>query len=301
MNLRSVDLNLLVALDALLSERHVTRAAEKVGLSQPAMSNALSRLRHHFKDDLLVRTARGMETTPRGQSLEAPVRNMLRQVERMLDSGPGFDPARAKRRFTVRLSDLLSLLILPQLADAMAAAGDSLGLDVVHLSPTATVDALEKDDIDIAVSMELQHSTSIRSETAFADKMVCVMRKSHRLAKRRLTLHSFLAERHVKVSMSPTDLRFVDNVLAEKRLKRLTALNVPHWLVVPHVLRRTDYLAVMPARLAAAVADTSLVSRDLPFASAKFDWKVYWHRRHDDDPANAWLREQIRAACKQLG
>jgi DNA-binding transcriptional LysR family regulator len=300
MNLRSVDLNLLVALDALLAERHVTRAAEKIGLSQPAMSNALSRLRHHFKDDLLVRTAKGMETTPRGQSLEAPVRNMLRQVERMLDSGPEFDPARAKRRFTVRLSDLLSLLILPQLSAGLAAAGDGIDLDVVHLSPMATVDALEKDDIDVAVSMELQHSTSIQSETAFSDKMVCVMSTSHRLANRRLALGAFLAERHVKVSMSPTDLRFVDNVLAERRLKRRTALNVPHWLVVPHVLKKTDYLAVMPARLAAAVADKTLVSRDLPFASASFDWKIYWHRRHDDDPANRWLRDQVHAACKRL-
>ncbi|MBV1694459.1 MAG: LysR family transcriptional regulator [Hyphomicrobiales bacterium] len=300
MNLRSVDLNLLVALDALLAERHVTRAAEKIGVSQPAMSNALSRLRHHFKDDLLVRTAKGMEITTRGQALEAPLRNMLKQVERMFADGPGFDPARTKRRVTVRLSDLLSLLILPQLSAGLAAAGDGIDLDVVHLSPMATVDALEKDDIDVAVSMELQHSRSIQSETAFSDKMVCVMSNSHRLANRRLTLDAFLAERHVKVSMSPTDLRFVDNVLAEKRLKRRTALNVPHWLVVPHVLKKTDYLAVMPARLAGAVADKTLVSRDLPFASASFDWKIYWHRRHDDDLANCWLRDQVHAACKRL-
>lgn len=300
MNLRSVDLNLLVALDALLSERHVTRAAERVGLSQPAMSNALSRLRHHFKDDLLVRTATGMEATPRGQSLAAPVKHMLRQIERMFESAPGFDPVTAKRRFGVRLSDLLSFLILPQLTAVIAAAGDGLGLDVVHLPPLQTVDALEKDEIDLAVSMDLQHSTSIKSEVAFADKMVCVMRKSHPLAKRRLTLNAFLEQHHVKVSMSPTDLRFVDNILAERRLKRVTALNVPHWLVVPQVLKRTDYLAVMPTRLADVLVGNTLVTRDLPFASATFEWKLYWHRRHDDDPAGRWLRQQVRAACQGL-
>jgi len=300
MNLRSVDLNLLVALDALLAERHVTRAAERVGLSQPAMSNALSRLRRHFKDDLLVRTASGMEATPRGQSLAEPVRNLLRQIERMLESDPGFDPAIAKRRFSVRLSDVLSYLVLPQLCADIADAGRGLGLDVVHLPPLQTVDALEKDDIDLAVSMELQHSTSIKSETAFADKMVCVMRKSHRLASRRLTLDTFLAERHVRVSMSPTDLRFVDDVLAERRLKRNTALNVPHWLVVPQILRHTDYLAVMPARLADKFAQKALVVRDLPFASAAFEWKLYWHRRHDDNPAILWLRTQFRTACQSL-
>ena len=297
MNLRSVDLNLLVALDALLTERHVTRAAEKVGLTQPAMSNALARLRHHFNDDLLVRTAKGMETTPRGQALVSPVRNSLRQIERMLDSTPGFDPARTKQRFTIRLSDLLSFLILPHLTGSVGKASEGLGLDIVHLSPAQTIDALEKDDLDLAVSMDLQHSSSIRSEPAFADKMVCVMRKSHRLAGQRLTFTKFLGERHVKVSMSPTDLRFVDNVLADMRLKRRTAINVPHWLVVPQILKQTDYIAVMPASVAVALADKSLVVQSLPFASATFEWKVYWHRRHDDNPAVLWLRGQIRAAC----
>jgi DNA-binding transcriptional LysR family regulator len=220
-----------------------------------------------------------------------------RQIERMLDSAPGFDPARTKLRFTIRLSDLLSFLILPQLSESIGKASDSLGLDIVHLSPAQTIDALEKDDIDVAVSMELQHSSSIRSELAFVDKMVCVMRKSHRLAGQRLTLTRFLGERHVKVSMSPTDLRFVDNVLADMRLKRSTALNVPHWLVVPHILRRTDYLSVMPASVAVALADKSLVVQTLPFASAPFEWKIYWHHRHDDNPAITWLRGQIRAAC----
>jgi DNA-binding transcriptional LysR family regulator len=300
MNLRSVDLNLLVALDALLTERHVTRAAEKVGLSQPAMSNALSRLRHHFGDDLLIRTAKGMETTSRGQALVSPVRNALRQVERMLESAPAFDPKRTKRRFTVRLSDLLSFLILPQLSTDIGEASSDLGLDVVHFPPVQTIDALEKDDIDVAVSMELQHSSSIRSEVAFADRMVCVMSKSHHLAGQRLTLKTFLAERHIKVSMSPTDLRFVDNVFANRRLKRSTSLNVPHWLVVPHILKRTDYLSVMPASFADALAEKSLVVRDLPFASAAFEWKIYWHRRHDDNPAITWLRGQIRIACSNL-
>jgi DNA-binding transcriptional LysR family regulator len=300
MNLRSVDLNLLIALDALLTERHVTRAAEKVGLSQPAMSNALSRLRHHFKDDLLIRTAKGMEATSRGGALASPVRNLLRQIERMLESAPGFDPKRTMRHFTIRLSDLLSFLILPRLSADIGKASANLGLDVVHSSPVQTIDALEKDDVDVAVSMELQHSSSIRSEVAFTDRMVCVMRKSHRLANQRLTLNRFLAERHIKVSMSPTDLRFVDNVLADMRLTRSTALNVPHWLVVPHILKRTDYLAVMPASLADALAEKSLVARDLPFTSAAFEWKIYWHRRHDDNPAITWLRGQIRIACSDL-
>src|ERR1700712_3591136 len=113
MSLRSVDLNLLVALEALLTERHVTRAAERVGLSQPAMSNALGRLRGMFGDELLVRTATGMQATARAIELAEPVRQLLRQVERVLESDAGFDPARSERGFTIRMSDILAFLILP--------------------------------------------------------------------------------------------------------------------------------------------------------------------------------------------
>lgn len=305
MNLRSVDLNLLVALDALLTERHVTRAAERVGLSQPAMSNALGRLRHLFKDELLVRTARGMQTTPRAESLAAPLRQLLKQIERVFERNAAFDPARAKRTFTIRLSDVLGFLLLPALMRALAgqgaANGAAIGFDLLHLPPAATVDALERDELDAAVSMGLEHSNAIRSAALLRDRMVCAMRKAHPLARRPLTLERFLAERHMKVSMSPTDLRFVDDVLRQRRLKRDIALNVPHWLLVPHVLQQTNLVSVMPRRFAKAIAGDALMVRDLPFASASFDWRLYWHRRHDNNPAIGWLREQLRAAAHTLG
>lgn len=298
MNLRSVDLNLLVALDALLSERHVTRAAERIGLSQPAMSNALSRLRHSFKDELLVRTASGMQPTPHALSLIVPLQQLLKQVERVLESDAGFEPARSTRTFTIRLSDVLGFILLPSLMNAVARQGANIGFDIVHLAPAVTVDALERDDIDVAVSMGLDHSNAIRSEILLRDRMVCVMRKSHPLARKALTLENFLAERHIKVSMSPTDLRFVDDVLRQRRLKRNFALNVPHWLLVPHVLQQTSLISVMPRRLATEIAGKKLVFRDLPFASAPFDWRLYWHRRHDGNPAIVWLRDQLRGVSK---
>lgn len=301
MNLRSVDLNLLVALDALLSELHVTRAADRIGLSQPAMSNALSRLRHIFKDELLVRTAAGMQATPRALELAGPTRQVIRRIERVFESDAGFDSSRSNRRFTVRLSDLLELLMLPSLLERVGRDAPHVALDVVHLPPARTVEALEKDEIDLAVSMGLEHAGSIRTEVLFPDRMVCVMRKTHPLARREMTLESFLGCRHMKVSMSPTDLRFVDDVLGRAQLKRDVALNVPHWLVVPHVLERTNFVSVMPGRLAAAITGKALVAHDLPFASAPFDWTLYWHRRHEGNPANRWLRAHISEAGKTLG
>ena len=293
MDLRSVDLNLLVALNALLGELHVTRAAEKIGLSQPAMSNALSRLRHLFGDDLLVRTATGMQATPRALELAEPLRQVLRQVERVLDSEPAFDPASSTRAFTLRLSDVLGLLLLPPLFKRLKREAPGLSFDVVHTAPTRTVDAIEKDEIDMAVSMGLSHAGSIKSEPLMTDRMVCVMRKRHPLAGKPLSLTDFLAAKHLKVSISPTDHRFVDDVLARRGLAREVGLNVPHWLLVPHILEQSDLLSVMPGRFALALGRRSLAIRDLPFASAPFAWSMYWHRRHQSNPSLRWLRRTL--------
>lgn len=300
MNLRSIDLNLLVALNALLTEIHVTRAAQKIGLSQPAMSNALSRLRHIFKDDLLVRTATGMQTTPRAQELAEPVRQLLRQIERVLDSESAFDPATSSRSFTLRLSDLLGLLLLPSLFNRLKREAPSIEFDIVHMPPTRTVEALEKDEVDMAVSMGLSHSSSIESELLMTDRMVCVMRKGHPAATKSLSLENFLAARHLKVSMSPTDLRFVDDVLARQGLARRVALNVPHWLLVPHILEQSDLLSVMPRRLATALGRPSLSIKDLPFASESFEWSMYWHKRHHGNQSLLWLRKSLREIAKKL-
>ncbi len=299
MNLRSIDLNLLVALDALLTERHVTKASERVGLSQPAMSSALNRLRGMFDDELLVRTATGMKATPRASELVEPLRQLLRQVERVLESDAGFDPERSQRTFTVRMSDILACLILPLLV-AQRQEAARIGYNILHLPPALTVDALERDEIDIAISMGLDHSNAIRCESLLHDRMVCIMRKSHPAAGRRFTLESFIAQEHVKVSMSPTDVRFVDDVLASRGHQRKIVLNVPHWLVVPHVLKKTELLAVIPGHLAQALMDDGLRMEELPFQSVPFHWMMYWHRRYDQSKANRWLRDQVRQVCRGL-
>jgi DNA-binding transcriptional LysR family regulator len=299
MNLRSIDLNLLVALDALLTERHVTKASERVGLSQPAMSNALNRLRGMFDDELLVRTATGMKATPRASELVEPLRQLLRQVERVLESDSSFVPESSQRTFTVRMSDILACLILPPLL-ARRPETARIGYNVFHLPPALTVDALERDEIDIAISMGLDHSNAIRSENLLHDRMVCIMRKSHPAAGKSFTFESFIAHQHMKVSMSPTDVRFVDDVLAGLGHQRKIVLNVPHWLVVPHVLKRTDLLAVMPGHLAQALMDDGLRMEELPFQSAPFHWMMYWHRRYDQSKANRWLRDQVKQVCSGL-
>jgi DNA-binding transcriptional LysR family regulator len=240
-----------------------------------------------------------MQATPRAVELIEPLGQLLRQVERVLESDAGFDPEVSDRTFTVRMSDILACLILPLLIAHTPKSG-RIGFNVLHLPPASTVDALERDEIDIAISMGLDHSNSIRAEKLLTDHMVCIMRKDHPVAGRRFSFGAFIEQQHLKVSMSPTDMRFVDDVLAGLGQKRKIGLNVPHWLVVPHVLKQTDLLAVMPQHLATALMDDGLRMHDLPFQSAPFEWMMYWHRRYDQSNANRWLREQVKQVCAAL-
>ncbi|SDE93795.1 transcriptional regulator, LysR family [Variovorax sp. CF079] len=296
-NLRAVDLNLLVLFDALMAESHVTRAADRVGVSQSAMSNALARLRFLFKDELFIRTSRGMEPTPRAVELGEGVRSILQQTSRLMASDVSFDAQKSQHQFVARMSDLVGSLVLPALMGRLSHAAPGVSLDVVHMSPEKTVEALELDQLDVAVSMDLTHGNTIRYVDLLEDKMVCLMRQDHPMAGRRLTLERFLASQHVRVSMSPTDMRFVDSVLAEQGQQRKIMLNLPHWLLVPQVLQQTDYIAVMSERAALRVVGADLVVRPLPFQTESFAWRLYWHKRHEHSRSHQWLRTQLEEVC----
>ncbi|MBC5767831.1 LysR family transcriptional regulator [Ramlibacter albus] len=290
-NLRSVDMNLLVMFDALMAEKHVTRAAARAAMSQPAMSNALSRLRALFKDELLVRTAHGMEPTPRALELQESVHQILLQAERLVHSDSQFDPRTSERSFTIRMSDLVGSLLLPGCMKRLAAEAPGISLDVLHITPERSIRALEEDQLDFAASFELAHGQAIRSEKLFTDRMVCAMRVGHPLASGRMTLKRFLDASHLRVAMSPTDLRFVDSKLAAQGLSRKIAVNVPQWLLVPEMLRETDLLGVVSERIGAKLTSQGIVCKPLPFEAPEFDWKIYWHNRYAHSNAHAWMKK----------
>ncbi|WP_242540504.1 LysR family transcriptional regulator [Trinickia mobilis] len=300
MNLRSVNLNLLVIFDALMRERHVTRAALRIPMTQPAMSNALARLRLLFEDDLFIRAGNTMEPTPRAVELGESVSRILRQTERLMSSDVSFDPATAQREFTARMSDLVSCLVLPQILATLSGSAPGVTLDVLHMSPERTVRALENDQLDFALSMRLQHASNIRSEKLFMDEMVCVMRADHELTQGELTLERFLDADHLRVKMSPTDVGSVDNVLAEQDYASKVVAKVPHWLLVPPILRESHLVAVISSKLAALFASEPIAVRPLPFPSEPFSWDIYWHRRNDNSVAHKWMRGLIASACAAL-
>ena len=292
-NLRSIDLNLLVFFDALMAERHVTRAANKVSISQSAMSNALSRLRHVFKDDLFIRTSKGMEPTLRALELGQSIGQILQQTSRLMSSDIHFDPLISNRSYSIRMSDLIGALVLPVLVTNLSSSAPNISLDVLHISPEKTVELLESDQLDIALSTDLEHNNSIRSQELISDRMVCILRKEHPLSSGKLTLKKFLDGKHLRVSMSPTDIRFVDNVLADQGHKRDVVLNVPHWLLIPEILKKTDLIAVISERLASNFSNDDFVLRPLPFKGNYFYWTMYWHKRYEHSQSHQWLRELI--------
>jgi DNA-binding transcriptional LysR family regulator len=218
----------------------------------------------------------------------------------VLTPDAGFEPARCEHRFVLRMSDLLSRLFLPGIARAVLREAPRAALEIVHLSPAQTVQALEGDGCDLALSMGLAHGGSIVRQPLLQDRMVCVMRKGHPAARGRLDLERLLRLQHLRVSISPVDSRFVDDALARVGRRRRVAANVPHWLVVPEVLRTTDLVAVMPERLADVLARAAdgFARRDLPLPETAFDWALYWHRRHEGSAQHAWLRGVVAKAIR---
>ena len=301
MNPRTLDVQLLVVFDALMTERHVTRAAQAVGLSQPAMSHALERLRGRFDDPLLVRTARGMDPTPLALELIGPARDAIRHVERVFLARPGFDPASARLTFAVRIGDANDFLLLPSILQALDESAPGVSVLVRHLSPTDTVRALEEGSIDFAVSAILSHPKSIRSVGLMRDRLVCATRRDHESVGRPLTVEAFTRLRHIRVVQEAGDVRFVDDHLRRRGLDRRVVATIPHWLAALHAVAGSHLAMAAPERLARHFdVQGALALRRLPMGGAAFDWQLYWHQRHERTASHVWMRELVRRACARF-
>jgi DNA-binding transcriptional LysR family regulator len=293
-NLAGVDLNLLTAFDALLVERNVTRAARRTGISQPAMSHALARLRVLLDDPILVRTAKGMVATARAEALEMPIRRALRDIEDAIRRGPVFDPKTAQRSFAIATGDYGQLVVLPPLLARLAK--EAPGIDLrVHAMPDDVVRPLEDSTFDVAVvSIPRDLPGGIVRQKLFDEKFVVVLRTGHKALRRELDLETFVALPHALIAPSGRPTGLVDEVLEKKGLRRRIALTVPHFLVAPLVVASSDLVITLPERVARAfVAMASLQIRKPPFAMAGFTTYQVWHERRRHDPAHAWLRKTI--------
>jgi DNA-binding transcriptional LysR family regulator len=292
MNLDALDLNLLRVLDALLTERHVTRAAKRLGLSQPAASHALARLREALGDPLFVRTPRGLVPTARASQLAAPLRSALTTLEHAVAGGAGFDPSTAKRTFHIATIDYGSFVVVPGLLERVQreAPGVDLWVRAVRDDPW---EQLASGDADVVIGpLPLtQARASTHARRLYEERFVCLARKGHPRLRKGLDLDTWASLPHVFVAPRGTPGGVVDEVLARHGRTRRVALAVPHFLVAPHVVAGSDMVLTIGARVAAAFVEMlPLKVFEPPVPIPGFEVNLAWHERNHHDPAQRWLR-----------
>jgi DNA-binding transcriptional LysR family regulator len=296
-HLAGVDLNLLVALDALLVERNVTRAAARVGLTQPAMSRALGRLRTLLRDELLVRAGRGMVATPRAEQLAQPLSRLLADADSLLRQGLPFDPRTSDRTFRLEANDFIEELVLPGFVAHLGREAPGIQL-AVHSASLASdsAAALERGDLDFVISYaRASYPGTLRSRVVYRDGFLCLVRRGHpALAGGGLTLERYVALRHLLVAPSGRAGGVVDDLLAELGLARHIAVHVQSFLPVGSIIAASDLVVTMPARLAQRAAERpDLVTVPTPVAVRPFALYLFWHARQDTDLGHRWFREGL--------
>lgn len=297
-NLAAVDLNLLVALEAILREQNVTRAAAEIGLSQPAMSRALGRLRDLLDDPVLVRAGHRMLPTPRALALAAPLSAILDGIRQALAPPDAFDPEHAQRTFVVSALDTTQAVVVPPLLERIARAGARrIELSTAPLrSEGETFAQLATGRRDFAIGRFVSPPSGIRCRTLYRDRIVCVVRRSHPRVRGRLTLKRYLAESHLSAeSFDPIERPFtIERLLAGQGLNRRVVGRVENLAMAPLVVARTDLLCTAPERTIAPFAEGLGVRLlPLPFDAPEFELHLAWHERNDGDAGHAWLRGLI--------
>jgi DNA-binding transcriptional LysR family regulator len=294
MNVQDIDLNLLRVFDAVLRERGVTPAAARLGLTQPAVSNALARLRALFGDALFVRTPGGMDATPFARGVAEPVRQALALLESALAHGPGFEPATSTRAFRFYMSDLGQVEFLPALVERVQRAAPGVRLEAVAADPEHIGDALGAGALDLAVGFLPALGPPVERRALFRDPYVCLMRADHPAVGRKLTRKQFVEASHVLVTYRGGGHRVIEEALERAGVARRIALRVPHFTVVPMVLERTDLILTLPARVARVFERRGrFKSLPPPVPMPVAEVAVHWHERFEADPGNRWLREQV--------
>jgi DNA-binding transcriptional LysR family regulator len=289
MNLAALDLNLLVALDALLLEASVSRAAMRIGLSQPAASHALQRLRDVLGDPLLVRVGARMELTPRAQALRGPLAQTLDQV-RGLFIPDDFDAASSERRFRLMMPDLAVELLAPPLMEKVSASAPNVRLDIVPWRGSAIMTAEFARTIDLVISIG-DAFRGFHRQLLYTDRDALAVRRDHPIGARLKNREIFLKARHIAVIIRGANIDLIDSWLQGKGIERPIALAVPGYLEALHVVARTDLVAFVPRRLIAALAKPlSLIAVTPPLDPGIDEQFMFYPTRAQFDPGSIWLR-----------
>jgi DNA-binding transcriptional LysR family regulator len=299
MNWGAFDLNLLIVFDAVMQERNVTRAGQKIGLSQPAMSHALNRLRYILKDQLFIRTPEGMVPTARAEQLAAPLRRALSEMQLALEP-EAFVPQQASRGFAIAVNNYAAVAVSPTLVAAAAKAAPSVQLDLRASGTLRIVDLLDRGELDLAIGSFTEPGERFGLAPLLEDRFVLAMRRGHPAEADELTAHSLAVLAYLEISSSREDTGFIDDWLAGHGLTRRIGHRAPYLSMAP-ILCQSDLVAILSRRIAEAyVGQDELQVRELPCPSPRVAIGMLWHRRLENQPAHRWLRELVEAVCKRL-
>ena len=288
MDIRTLDLNLLKTLDALLDERSVTRAASRLSLTQPAVSGMLNRLRDYFDDPLFIRAPHGMVPTTRAETLAAPVKRILADIDVLLQPTE-FDPLSASLTFTVAATDYALRAVMVPFIAALKTRAPAIRVRVVPVESDRLVSQLERGSVDAALITPHTTPDELHSRALYDERYVCMMRANHPEAGKPLTIDRFCALEHVLVSYEGASFRGVtDGALEKIGRMRHVGLSVSHFLVLPDVLALSDMIAVVPSRI--AENQTGMFVCETPVPVPGFTKSMAWHGRTHRNPAQAWLR-----------
>jgi LysR family nod box-dependent transcriptional activator len=298
-NLSRVDLNLLLVLDALLTERGVTKASKRLFVSQPAVSGSLLKLREIFDDELLVRNGRQMDLTPRGRSLVEPVREVLINIQQILSLREDFDPTTARRSFRIAMSDYCLITIMPKLVKAITREANGIHLIAEPVS-LESFERLESGDLDMCVMPNArrslrkpEHPDMLRDYALYTDRFICVVAANHPVGAT-MTVDDYLYYPHARAYFGE-EMRTVDGVaLEELGISLAYTVQVPAFSLLLFQLPQTELIATVPAGVARsfdALIDVRILEPPIPLPA--IDECLIWHARYDEDPGHRWLREMI--------
>ncbi|MXN73142.1 LysR family transcriptional regulator [Burkholderia sp. 4701] len=297
MRLSKIDLNLFVVFDAIYSKRNLTRAAELLSLTQPAVSNALARLRKTLNDPLFVSTPAGMVPTPMAENIVGRVREALQLLDASAHEGDVFDPASSERVFRLSMSDLTEALLMPALGELLQRHAPRMQVRSYYMDRGELPTALANGSVDIAIDSALIGDANLHQALLVRDRYACMIRRDHPFRGDVLTLDDYLAMGHIHVSSRRKGSGHVDAELARLGQRRNIQMRVQHYMVAPLIAMRGDLALTAPLRLLRSYPARVL---ELPFELPDLEYCCYWHRSADRDHANQWLREQLMQLMRDL-
>ena len=295
MNIKNFDLNLLVVFKTLYEERNVTKASKKIGITQPAMSNALNRLRYLVKDELFIRGPKGMRPTPRANELASPIQTALNDLELSLSS-INFDPKTTNKLYKISISDDVAPLILPNLINFLEKESPNSSLRIRSEQGSEAIKLLDSNDIDFAIGRFEMVSTRFESVDLYTEKYVCMMNSDHPLAEdEKLSIEQYLSSKHLRVAPAGTPVAPIDRSLSQLNLEREIFARIDLVTMAPLILKNSDLILTLPSKTAQRMAKNYNFSiAELPIGLEQRQTKLLWHRELTNHPAYDWIKNQIR-------